>query len=433
MSGTSPFEGSRPAERGDLPETWRASTLGEALKQAQYGLSIRGQKSGKYPILRMNCQKDGRVVFRDLQFVDLDEREYETYRLDQGDILFNRTNSYELVGRSAILDEARPAVFASYLLRLKTNPDQLLSGFLNYYLASDRGQMDLKSFATRGVSQSNISASKLRGLRIPLPPLPEQRAIAGVLSRLQAAVDLQDRTVAALNELKAATMAKVFREGLRGERLKQTEIGEIPESWEVVRFDSIFDVQQGKAVSPKSRVGLRRRPFLRTINVLWGDVDLGELDEMDFSEGESARLDLVEGDLLICEGGGVGRTAMWKSGPVGCGFQNHIHRARRRTEEIDPRFFVQWMAHAITQRGLYISQANRTTIPNLPASRLRSFLVPNPPTREEQAQIGTSLAAIDDRLHAASRVRKTNVELFERTLSKTMSGELRVRLELANA
>src|ERR1017187_9220951 len=96
------------------------------------------------------------------------------------------------------------------------------------------------------------------------------------------------------------------------EALVTTELGTLPADWRVQRFDSLFAVQQGKQVSRKNRAGENQRPFLRTKNVLWGRLDLSDLDEMHFTEGEEKRLTLAPNFLLICEGGDIARTAIWK-------------------------------------------------------------------------------------------------------------------------
>jgi type I restriction enzyme S subunit len=111
-------EGRKESEIGALPESWSLARLGDLSHQIQYGLSQRGEAIGDVPILRMNCQVDGRVVSKDLQFVDLDQQTFEKFQVRRGDILFNRTNSIELVGRTAIVDQEITAVFASYLLRI---------------------------------------------------------------------------------------------------------------------------------------------------------------------------------------------------------------------------------------------------------------------------------------------------------------------------
>ncbi|MDD4016778.1 MAG: hypothetical protein PHV28_02430, partial [Kiritimatiellae bacterium] len=101
-------------------------------------------------------------------------------------------------------------------------------------------------------------------------------------------------------------------------RYVPTEIGMMPESWPVRRFDSVFSVQQGKQVSKSKRAGENQRPFLRTKNVFWGRLDVSELDAMHFTEQEINRLALVKDDLLVCEGGSIGRTAIWDGSIADC-------------------------------------------------------------------------------------------------------------------
>ena len=111
-----------------------------------------------------------------------------------------------------------------------------------------------------------------------------------------------------------------------------TELGALPVDWRVQRFDSLFAVQQGKQVSKANRIGGNQRPFLRTKNVFWGKLDLLDLDEMHFTEADEARLALQPGDLLVCEGGDIGRTAIWSGALSRCYYQNHLHRARLRDQ-----------------------------------------------------------------------------------------------------
>jgi type I restriction enzyme S subunit len=139
----------------------------------------------------------------------------------------------------------------------------------------------------------------------------------------------------------------------------------LPEGWHLATIADLFDIQQGKALSPKAKEGISPKPFLRTANVLWGHLDLTNVDEMDFSDEEVNRLELKKGDLLVCEGGDIGRTAMWEGQLSICMYQNHIHRLRKKVWDIDPTFFMFWMQSAITQQGLYAGEGNKTTIPNL--------------------------------------------------------------------
>jgi type I restriction enzyme S subunit len=140
-------------------------------------MSVKGNPEGNHPILRMTNQVDGKIVGRNLQFVEIVDGEFEKFRVGRGDILFNRTNSLDLVGRTAIFDIEGEFVFASYLIRLRTDGKKLNPFFLNCYFNTDEIQARLKSIATRAVSQSNISASRLRGFPVPKPSLAEQDEI----------------------------------------------------------------------------------------------------------------------------------------------------------------------------------------------------------------------------------------------------------------
>src|SRR4051794_22271332 len=113
---------------------------------------------------------------------------------------------------------------------------------------------------------------------------------------------------------------------------------QVPADWRIVRIEDLFAIQQGKQVSEKHRNGDRQRPFLRTKNVYWGRLDLTELDAMHFSEDDERRLRLLPDDLLTCEGGWVGRTAIWNGAAADCLYQNHLHRLRRISSDTDPQF-----------------------------------------------------------------------------------------------
>ena len=138
---------------------------------------MKGNPCGNYPILRMTNQVDGQIVGRNLQFVEISDGEFEKFQVERGDILFNRTNSLDLVGRTAIFDIEGQFVFASYLIRLRTDEKKLNPFFLNCYFNTDEIQARLKTIATRAVSQSNISATRLKGFPVPKPSLYEQEEI----------------------------------------------------------------------------------------------------------------------------------------------------------------------------------------------------------------------------------------------------------------
>ena len=186
---------------GQMPEGWTIGPLSDYTALVQYGLSLRGSETGPHLMLRMNSLQDGRILTTGapggVQFVDLDRDQLAKFRLETGDILFNRTNSLALVGKTALFEGDEDTVFASYLVRVRTDRTRLDPHYVNHYLNDAATQSRLKRLASRGVSQSNINASKLRALEIPVPPMAEQLEIVSHLQGVDALLRAEEARMAA--------------------------------------------------------------------------------------------------------------------------------------------------------------------------------------------------------------------------------------------
>ena len=170
-------------------------TIGELEKRLQYGCSKRADVDPVgLPILRMsNMQPDGWDL-RDLKYVELTDNERDLWLLDQGDILFNRTNSKELVGKCEVFREPGEWVFASYLMRLTVDTGQASPDFVSAYLSSPGGRAQIERESRQIIGMTNINAEEIRTLRIPLPPPKIQAAL---LAELDAARTARDAGLAA--------------------------------------------------------------------------------------------------------------------------------------------------------------------------------------------------------------------------------------------
>ena len=165
----------------EIPESWAWTSVGEVCSNIQYGSSQKSSSIGKIAVLRMGNLQNGRIVLDKLVYTS-DLKEIEKYPLEYNDLLFNRTNSKELVGKVAIYKGEIPAIYAGYLVRV--HPILIESDYLNYVMQSQYYWIYCQNVRSDAIGQSNINAEKLKHFIFPLPPLQEQKRIVDRISRI---------------------------------------------------------------------------------------------------------------------------------------------------------------------------------------------------------------------------------------------------------
>lgn len=212
-------------------------SLGEILINSQYGLNIPSSDDGTVPIFKMNNFNQGKMDPSNLDKVKISADELKHYKLEKGDILFNRTNSLDLVGKAGIFDLDGEYVFASYLVRLKVNPKLACAKYINYFLNKDSTKRKLKALATAGVSQANINPTQLKKrLFIPLSSKAEQIKIAQILSTWDKAITTTEKLLANSEQQKKALMQQL----LTGKK----RLPGFKEQWKKVELGKLLDYQQ---------------------------------------------------------------------------------------------------------------------------------------------------------------------------------------------
>jgi type I restriction enzyme S subunit len=200
----------RDTPSGDIPSDWGCVRFKEIVSDAAYGLSLPTDNNGNVTILKMNSISDGKLSVQDLDSVTCTESEIQEYSIKRGDILFNRTNSFDLVGKTAVVSKDARIVFASYLVRYRVS-DHAVPQFIGHWFNYEKVQRRLKELATVGVSQSNINPTRLQhDLHVPLPPLPEQQKIADILGAWDEALEKLDALIAAKTRRKQALMQQLL-------------------------------------------------------------------------------------------------------------------------------------------------------------------------------------------------------------------------------
>lgn len=171
----------------DIPNTWTWTTIADTCTNIQYGTSEKSAPSGKVAVLRMGNLQGGKIDYSNLVYTSNDY-DIERCHLEYNDLLFNRTNSKELVGKTAIYKAEIPAIYAGYLIRV--TPIMIDSDYLNYVMQSHFFKKYCLAVKTDAIGQSNINAEKLKRFVFPLPPLAEQKRIVARVEELLAACDM---------------------------------------------------------------------------------------------------------------------------------------------------------------------------------------------------------------------------------------------------
>ena len=192
-------------ELTELPDGWFWGRLGLMTLGVEYGTSAKSQPEGKVPVLRMGNMQNGKIDWTDLVYSDNDE-EIKQYSLKKGDVLFNRTNSPELVGKTSIIETDEKAIFAGYLIRINHLTEITDGRYLTYFLNSMIAKKYGNFVKTDGVNQSNINGQKLINYPFVFCSLEEQKEVANILEQKLTACDQLAAELA--KQLKQAELLK---------------------------------------------------------------------------------------------------------------------------------------------------------------------------------------------------------------------------------
>ncbi|MBN1122214.1 MAG: restriction endonuclease subunit S [Anaerolineae bacterium] len=228
-----------------IPSDWGWCNFSDVCVSSQYGLSEQSTSVGT-PYLGMSNLQDGNIVLDEVSRIALSEEDLEKYRLNKFDLIFNRTNSWVHVGKTALFDLEGDYVFASYLIRFVLDQNSVDPRFINYYFNSEYARRYVEMLGTKGVSQVNVNQSQLQRLmKIPLPPLDEQRRIADILSTWDEAITLTEQLIAALERRKKGLMQRLLTGEVRfpgfvqSGATQETRFGAIPVEWGHVQIGEV--------------------------------------------------------------------------------------------------------------------------------------------------------------------------------------------------
>jgi type I restriction enzyme S subunit len=316
-------------------------------------------------------------------------------RFEVGDILFNNTNSVELVGKSAVFSTVLDASFSNHMTRIRVNRQHAEPGYVHAFLRHLYGRRFFQDRATRWVSQAAFGTAQLKALEVPLPPLDEQRRIVGLLDR---AAEIRRRADAARAKARAIIPA-LFLDTFGDPATN-------PKGWPVATVGDVLD-SASYGTSQKASDAGGGLPVIRMGNVTMnGQLDTTDLKYMELTEAEREKAELLEGDLLFNRTNSkelVGKTGLW-DGRFDAVAASYFIRLRVNRERIVPAYLWAFFNTSHMKRVLFQTARGAIGQANINAKELRAFPVATPslPLQTAFAEQASRLDSLARHLDAAA-------------------------------
>lgn len=390
--------------------TWDTTTIGTVIQSSQYGLSLPADPDGGMPIVGMKDIQDGRVRIDPEVRVTLTDEDAEPYLLKDGDILLNRTNSPDLVGKAGIYRGDGKAVFASYLVRLELDREQVDPDFVIQILASEGGQRHIRQLATRAVSQANLNPTTFKNhFQIPLPALKEQVGIRDVLMAWDAAVEKTELLIAAKERQFTAVSHKMLT--------AKSRISRFSGHWPLQRADHIFE--------NTSRKGQTSEPLL-SVTQEWGVIPRDMLEgRVTMPSGDTTSFKLVEpGNFVISLRsfqGGLEHSEYR-------GLVSPAYTVLQARQEISERFFRHYLKSADFIKRLSVAVIGIRDGKQISFQDFSSIKLPTPTIAEQRA-----IAEVLDHAEREIALLRNQVATLQKQkrglMQKLLTGQWRVWIE----
>lgn len=294
--------------------------------------------------------------------------ELAKYKLDVNDIILARRGD---LSKCAIISDIEKnwlcGTGAFFLHLIYIYPHYFKTFYLSVYL------QNILSSKSVGATMDNLNQSILGDVLFPLPPLAEQHRIVSEVEKYFSLIDIFEESENDLQQSIQKAKSKILDLAIKGKLVEKT--GE----WEYTNLGSVFQHNTGKALNRSAEQSGKLLPYITTSNLYWGRFELDTVKSMYFKENEIEKCTVTKGDLLVCEGGDIGRSAIWDYDYDIC-IQNHIHRLRPIKDAL-PKFYYYVMMHYKRTDNI---EGKGIGMLGLSSKQLDKLIIPFPPLAEQQ-------------------------------------------------
>jgi len=410
---------------GLIPNDWEVVRLGEILLLLRNGLTkIQNKEKTGYPITRIETISAEKVNPEKVGFVEnITKEEIENYKVIKGDILFSHINSLKHIGKTAIYEGVPDTLLHGMnLLILRPDTTKTITNYLFYRLKYMRVKGIFKNISKKAVNQASINQTELSKVKLPLPPLHEQKEIAQILGTVNEAIEKVDRAIGKTKRLKKGLMQELLTKGIGHKEFKDTKIGRIPKEWEVVGLGEIGNIITGKTPSTFNKEYWNgNMPFITP-----GDIKNSKYvyttEKYVSPKGANQVGGVLPKDaiLTVCIGSTIGKTALTHTNSI----TNQQINALICKNSVDSHYIYYSVS---LKTSLLKSYSGISAVPIIKKSLFEKINLPLPSVTE-QKKIAKILSSVDKRLELL-RERKKKFEKVKRGLmNDLLTGKRRVRM-----
>jgi type I restriction enzyme S subunit len=422
--------------KSKIPVDWEVDSVGNIVKSINYGYPVsisKNEDTSGIPIISAaDITKDDRLLYNQTRRIIPTNELREKLILRDGDVLFNWRNAPNLVGKAAVYEKQEIThIYASFLLNIKCIHQRVHNHFLKYYFRYFREKGIFAKLATPAAGQANCNKSEVKGLAVILPPVPEQKRIAAVLSAVQEAKEKTEAVIDAARILEKSLRNFLFTYGpvplssIPSVKLKKNFFGKHPQHWQIKKLKDI-SIRITKGSSPGYQ-GFDYQDkgimFIRSQNICRGKLNLEDVKYVpeDFNLKEKKSI-LKENDLLInIVGTSIGRVAIADRLIEGANLNQAV--AIVRLKEGYNHHFV--MNYFFTQFGELQLQRQKksTTRANLSLADIGNIIIPFPDPKCQE-EISEILEAIQRKIETEEYKKRALDHLFISLLENLLSGKI---------
>jgi type I restriction enzyme S subunit len=421
------------------PPGWENIRL-DAVSEVRTGIAVGKDTSAnrglEVPYLRVANVQDGRLDLSEIKTIMVSSEEQARYSLQPDDVLLTEGGDFDKLGRGCLwTGEIHPCLHQNHVFAVRSSGGRLLPKFLSFYAASSIGKAYFLGCAKQTTNLASINSAQLRALPLLLPPLPEQRKIAAILSSVDEAIEGTQAVIDQLQVVKKAMMADLLTRGIPGrhKKFKQTEIGEVPAEWEVCSIDSLGVETESTVRSGPFGSSMKTKDFVRAGVPVLTIQSLGHgelLREGLFYVGDEKARELAEykvrrNDVVFSRVADIGRCAAISDNEAGWLISPNLSRIRLDPRKADARFLMYLITTATSVLRQVEMVAGNAGRPVISSSTLRELRLPVPPLQEQQ-----TISAVGQELEQRLGVERQFLSQLQGTKSALMSvlltGEIRV-------